>query len=105
MLVKENQFLTRAEPNGNGGLQFIYRVDNYGLTVISSPQEEISQIHWEVDVIKYLEAGKVEFEVCHSTELADKTLKFYNDKSVNEFIQKACAYFKELNTLENMLPE
>jgi hypothetical protein len=47
----------------------------------------------------------LKYEVCHTTELAAKTLKFYNDKALNEFLGKAFKYFEELDLLENMLPE
>jgi len=104
MIIEDNLILTRVEPDGNGGTQFLYRVQEYGLAVINRPQEDISRIHWEVDVIKYHDGKTLDFEVCHSTDLAKKTLKFFNDKSLNEFIQKAFLYFKELNTLEKMLP-
>jgi hypothetical protein len=104
MIIQDNLFLTRSNPNGEGGVQFLYRVDNYGLAVLSGPQEEISMIHWEVEVIKFTGPSTADFEICHTTELADKTLKFYTDKSLNEFIQKAFKYFEELNSLEKMLP-
>jgi hypothetical protein len=80
-------------------------VKNYGLSAISGPQEEISMIHWEVEVIKFSNPETAEYEVCHSTELADKTLKFYTDKSLNEFLQKAFQYFEELSSLEKILPQ
>ena len=104
MLIQDNLLMTRSNPSGQGGLQLIYRVDDYGLTALSSPQEEISMIHWEIEVIKFKQTETVEFEVCHTTELADKTLKFYSDKSLNEFTQKAFQYFEELDSLEKMLP-
>lgn len=105
MLIQDNLFLTRSNPSGNGGMQFLYRVKDYGLAAISGPQEEISMIHWEVEVIKFTTPETANFEVCHTTELADKTLKFYSDKSLNEFLQKAFQYFEELSSLEKMLPE
>ena len=37
--------------------------------------------------------------------LANKTLKFYTDKSLNEFLGKAFQYFEELGSLEKMLPQ
>lgn len=104
MITEDNLILTRIQPDGDGGTQFLYRVREYGLAVINRPQEDISRIHWEVDVIKYHDEKTLSYEVCHSTDLAQKTLKFFNDKSLNEFIQKAFLYFKELNTLEKMLP-
>lgn len=103
MLTQENQVLTRIEPNGQGGTQFLYRVHDYGIMAVTSPQEDVSRIHWEVDVIKYRDAGTLKYDLCHTTELADKTLKFYNDKSLNEFLDKAFVYFKELQDLEKML--
>ncbi len=103
MLIQDNQVLTRIEPNGQGGTQFLYRVNDYGIAAVSSPQEDVSQIHWEVDVIKYREASTLKYDLCHTTELADKTLTFRNDKSLNEFLGKAFVYFKELQDLENML--
>ena len=105
MLIQDNLFLTRSNPNGNGGTQFLYRVKDYGLATLSGTQEEIAMIHWKVDVIKFTNPDTADYEVCHSTELADKTLKFYSDKSLNEFLQKAFQYFEELNSLEKMLPE
>ena len=105
MLIQDNLFLTRSNPSGNGGLQLLYRVKDYGLAALSGPQEEIAMIHWEIEVIKFTSPDTADYEVCHSTELADKTLKFYSDKSLNEFLQKAFKYFEELSTLEKMLPE
>jgi hypothetical protein len=103
MLNQQNQILSRIEPNGQGGTQFLYRVNQYGLAAITSPQEDVSQIHWKVDVIKYHNSDTLQYDLCHSTELADKTLIFRNDKSVNEFLEKAFVYFTELQDLENML--
>lgn len=105
MLIQDNLFLTRSNPSGQGGVQFLYRVQDYGLTVLSEPQEEISMIHWKVEVVKFTTPETAEFEVCHTTKLADKTLKFYTDKSLNEFLQKAFEYFEELDSLEKMLPQ
>ena len=105
MLIQDNLFLTRSNPSGNGGTQFLYRVKNYGLAALSGPQEEISMIHWEVEVIKFTSPDTADYEICHSTELADKPLKFYSDKSLNEFLQKSFQYFEELSSLEKMLPE
>ena len=105
MLIQDNLFLTRSNPSGNGGTQFLYRVKDYGLAALSGPQEEIAMIHWEIEVIKFTSPDTADYEVCHSTELADKTLKFYSDKSLNEFLKKAFQYFEELNSLEKMLPE
>ena len=105
MIIQDNLILNRAEPDGLGGMQFLYKVNDYGVTAISKPQEELSNIHWEVDVIKYLTETPLEYEVCHTTELATKTLKFYSDKALNEFLGKAFKYFEELGLLENMLPD
>ena len=105
MLIQDDLFLTRSNPNGNGGTEFLYRVQGYGLSALSGPQEEISMIHWVVDVIKFTDSKTADFVVCHTTELADKTLKFYTDKSLNEFLQKAFKYFEELGSLEKMLPK
>ena len=105
MLIQDNLFLTRSNPSGNGGTQFLYRVKDYGLAALSGPQEEIAMIHWEIEVIKFTSPDTADYEVCHSTELADKTLKFYSDKSLNEFLQKAFQYFEELDSLEKMLPK
>lgn len=104
MLIQDNLFLTRSNPKGDGGIEFIYRVKDYGLSALSGPQEEISMIHWVVEIIKFTNPETADFEVCHTTELADKTLKFYSDKSINEFLQKAFQYFEELDSLEKMLP-
>ena len=103
MLIQENLHLSRSAPDGNGGQQFLYKVNQYGISAISRPQEEISQIHWEVDVIKYHETEAVGFDICHSTELAEKSLIFHNDSSLNEFLEKAFSYFKELGILESMV--
>jgi len=52
MIIQDNLILNRAEPDGLGGVQFLYKVNDYGVTAISKPQEEITHIHWEVDVIR-----------------------------------------------------
>ena len=103
MLIQENLHLSRNVPDGEGGQQFLYKVKQYGISAISRPQEEISQIHWDVEVIKYHETEAVGFDICHSTELAEKSLIFHNDSSLNEFIEKAFSYFKELGVLEGMI--
>lgn len=103
MLTTKNLALTRAEPDGNGGTQFLYRINNYGIAAVSVPKEEVSQIHWEVDVIKYEDDKTFRYQVCADTELAEKTLIFRNDKSLNEFLEKAFIWFQEVNTLENMM--
>ena len=102
MLIQENLHLSRSAPDGEGGQQFLYKVNQYGISAISRPQEEISSIHWDVDVIKFHETEAVEFDVCHSTELAEKSLIFHNDSSLNEFLKKSVSYFKELELLESM---
>ena len=53
MLTQENLILNRIEPDGNGGTQFLYKISQYGVSAVNRPQEDISLIHWEVDVIKY----------------------------------------------------
>ncbi len=103
MLNQKNQVLSRIEPTGQGGTQFLYRVNDYGIAAVSSPQEDVSHIHWKVDVIKYRNNDTLQYDLCHNTELANKTLTFRNDKSVNEFLEKAFVYFTELKNLENML--
>ncbi len=105
MLVQENLLLTRSATDGDGGQQFLYKVNQYGVSAISRPQEELSQIHWDVEVIKYHETEAIKFDICHNTELAEKTLIFYNDKALNEFLEKAFDYFKELRVLEKMMSE
>ncbi len=95
--------LSRSSPDGEGGQQLLYKVNHYGLSAISRPQEELSQIHWEVDIIKYHKTKAVQFDVCHDTELAKKTLIFRNDSSLNEFLEKAFNYFKELGVLEGII--
>ncbi|HJL72257.1 MAG TPA: hypothetical protein QGI40_00205 [Nitrospinaceae bacterium] len=103
MLVQENLYLTRSATDGQGGQQFLYKVNQYGISAISRPQEEISQIHWDVEVIKYHETKTIKFDICHDTQLAEKTLTFYNDTSLNEFLEKAFEYFNELSTLNDMI--
>ena len=102
MLVQENLYLSRSAADGHGGQEFLYKVNQYGISAKSRPQEELSQIHWEVEVIKYQETAAVKFEICHDTELAKKTLIFHNDSSLNEFLENAFIYFKELGVLESM---
>ncbi len=104
MLIQDNLLLSRADPTGQGGTQLIYRIKAYGLAAITRPQEEISMIHWEVEIVKFKDETTTDFEVCHTTELANKTLKFYTDKSLNEFLEKAFQYLEELGSLEKMLP-
>ena len=106
MLIQKNLLLIRSNPTGQGGTQLLYRLKSYGLVALNRPQEEISMIHWEVDIIKFTDDEEsLDFEVCHTTEMADKTLKFYTDKSLNEFLEKAFQYFEELGSLEKMLPQ
>ena len=102
MLIQENLHLSRSSSDGQGGQEFLYKVNQYGICAISRPQEELSQIHWDVQVIKYQESNAVKFDICHDTELAKKTLIFHNDSSLNEFLEKAFNYFKELGILEGM---
>ena len=102
MLIQENLYLSRSAADGQGGQEFLYKVNQYGISAKSRPQEELSQIHWEVEVIKYQETAAIKFEIFHDTELAKKTLIFHNDSSLNEFLEKAFNYFKELGILESM---
>ena len=102
MLVQKNLYLSRSAADGHGGQEFLYKVNQYGISAKSRPQEELSQIHWEVEVIKYQETAAIKFEICHDTELAKKTLIFHNDSSLNEFLENAFIYFKELGVLESM---
>ena len=102
MLVQETLYLSRSAADGQGGQEFLYKVNQYGISAKSRPQEELSLIHWEVEVIKYQETAAIKFEICHDTELAKKTLIFHNDSSLNEFLEKAFNYFKELGILESM---
>jgi len=103
MLNQKNQVLARIEPTGQGGTQFLYRVNDYGLAAVTTPQEDVAHIHWQVDVIKYKNSDTLQYDLCHTTELASKSLTFRNDKTVNEFLEKAFVYFTELQNLENML--
>ena len=103
MLIQENLHLSRSAPDGKGGQQLLYKVNQYGISAITRPQEELSQIHWDVEVIKYQETAAIKFDICHDTELAGKALIFHNDSSLNEFLEKAFSYFKELGILESMV--
>lgn len=105
MLTQDNLVLNRTHPNGSGGLEFLYRIKEYGISAVSLPREELSQICWEVDVVKYKNNGTLEYENCYSTKLANKTLIFHNDKALDEFLAKAFEYFNELSLLEGMLKE
>ncbi len=105
MVTQENLLLCRTEPNGMGGTQFLFKVNDYGVVAVTRPEENIANIHWQVDIIRYSNTSPIEYSVCHTTELASKTLKFFNDNSLNEFLEKAFSYFSELNQLENMLPK
>ncbi|MBT3515466.1 MAG: hypothetical protein HN474_09155 [Nitrospina sp.] len=102
MLTQENLHLSRSASDGQGGQQLLYKVNQYGISAISRPQEELSQIHWDVEIIKYQETEAVKFDICHDTKLAEKALIFHNDSSLNEFLIKAFNYFKELGVLEGM---
>ena len=81
MLTQENLHLSRSASDGQGGQEFLYKVNQYGISAKSRPQEEISQIHWEVEVIKYQETAAIKFVVCHDTQLAKKTLIFHKKTS------------------------
>ena len=105
MLIQKNLHLSRNNPDGEGGHQFLYKVNQYGISAISRPQEELSLIHWDVEVIKYQDTAAIKFDICHSTELAEKALIFHNDSSLNEFLEKAFKYFNELGILEGMVKE
>ena len=37
MLIEQNQVLSRIEPNGQGGVQFLYRVNQYGIAAVTCP--------------------------------------------------------------------
>ena len=102
MLNQENLCLTRSAPDGEGGQEFLYKVNQYGVSAISRPQEEISQIRWDVEIVKFQKSEATKYEICHSTELAEKALIFHNDSSLNEFLKKAFNYFKELGILEGI---
>ena len=80
----------------------MYRVHDYGIAALSPAKEDITALHWIVDVIKFKNKETLQYEICHTTELADKTITFKNDRTLNEFLRKAFEYFKKLNNLENM---
>ena len=103
MPTENNLVLNRTQPSGQGGQQFLYKVNEYGLSAISPPTESITQVRWEVEVIKYKNSQTLDYEICHATELADKTLIFHNDKSLDQFLLKAFDYLKEISLLEGML--
>ncbi len=67
MLIQKNLYLSRSAADGQGGQEFLYKVNQYGISAKSRPQEELSQSHWEVEVIKYQETAAVKFVVCHDT--------------------------------------
>ncbi len=96
MLIQEHLLLTRSEPSGNGGLQFLYRIGSYGVACVSRPQEDVALINWEADVIKFKNESTVQYDLCHTTDLADKTLTFRNDKTMNAFLTQAFEHFKTL---------
>ncbi len=96
MLTEDNLVLTRSDPSGNGGLQFLYRVGNYGVACVSRPKEEVSQINWEADIIKFKNETTMQYDICHTTELANKTLTFRNDRMIGEFLAKAFEFFDKL---------
>ncbi|CAI2718034.1 hypothetical protein [Nitrospina watsonii] len=103
MLTEENLVLTRSEPNGNGGLQFVYRINNYGVAAVNFPTQDITQLEWTVDVIKFRTADGLQYDLCHTTDLAKKTLTFRNDRAVNEFLEKAFVYLKKPNFTEGVV--
>ncbi len=96
MLIQDNLILSRAEPSGNGGVQFLYRIGKYGVACVSRPREDVAHIDWEVDVIKYKNDKTVQYDLCHTTDLAKKTLRLRNDKVLNEFLQNAFDHFKQI---------
>ena len=96
MLTQEHLVLTRAEPYGNGGLQFLYRIGFYGVACVSRPKEDVSLINWEADIIKFKNQNTLQYDVCYTTPLADKTLTFRNDQSMNAFLEKAFEHFQTL---------
>ncbi|MGP0565114.1 MULTISPECIES: hypothetical protein [unclassified Nitrospina] len=98
MLTEENLVLTRTEPSGNGGLQFVYRVGNLGVTAVNFPTEDITELEWTVDVVKFQDGETMRYELYHDTDLAKTTLKFRNDKAVNEFLEKAFAHLNEIQS-------
>lgn len=97
MLTEDNLVLTRAEPGGNGGLQFLYRLGVYGVACVSRPKEDVALINWGADIIKYKNDTTFQYDPCHTTPLADKTLTFRNDKGMNDFLLKAFSHFAGLN--------
>ena len=45
MLIQDNLHLSRSASDGQGGHEFLYKVNRYGISAKSRPQEELSQIH------------------------------------------------------------
>ncbi len=78
-----------------GGIQRIYRVGDYGLSVVNSPILHSYRFAWETAVLKFNGEGINDFKLDYSTPLTNDIEVFFTDKETNEFLKKAFIYFKK----------
>jgi hypothetical protein len=82
---------------GLGGTQILYRVGDYGLSVLDSPILHSYPFAWEIAVIRFRsEDSKKDFDLLYDTPLTDDVKVFFNDEDASDFINRAFDFFREV---------
>ena len=84
--------MVEEKPNAIGGVQRLYRVGNWGLSVIDSPMAHSFRYAWEAAVLKYDADGN--WHLTYDTPLTQDVEVFFNDDEANEFLDRAFAWFE-----------
>ena len=92
MLTNKNLILSRT---GFSGMQHLYRVGNWGLSVVNGSNLHSYPFAWEAAVILFEEGGTEKFILIYDTPLTSDVEVFMSDKETNEFLKTAFEFFTE----------
>lgn len=79
---------------GISGTQRIYRVGDYGLSLVNGPMLHGYPFAWEAAVLDFRGDGK-HFELTYATPLSNDVEVFQTDEAANAFIERAFTWFKQ----------
>jgi hypothetical protein len=88
-----NEHLVEEKSNSIGGVQRVYRVGNWGLSLINSPMAHSFPFAWEAAVTKYDEEGG--FGLTYATPLTSDVEVFYTEQEAEDFLARAFAWFND----------
>ena len=95
-----DEYLVEEHPHLSafiGGVQRIYRVGNYGLSVVNGTSLHSYAFAWEIAVIKFKSKNSEDcFSLDYSTLLTNDVEVFSSDEETNEFLKKAFIYFRKI---------